>query len=173
MSIHVHELKELKMYRDSNKLILPLDDKDNKHNSLIYLLTPNIQSSINMINSNMTINRNWFRSYYIDKSVNAIISPDNTIKEFVEYTDDFVDMNIMLEDKLNSKERNSIDNKDFGIPSKRKFPLNDEEHVRAAIRMFNHVDKEDEEILAKNIIKKLKKFNITDIEVGENNRFSK
>ena len=58
MSIHVHELKELKMYRDSNKLILPLDDKDNKHNSLIYLLTPNIQSSINMINSNMTINRN-------------------------------------------------------------------------------------------------------------------
>ena len=59
MSIHVHELKQLKMYNASNKLFIPLDDKDNKKHSAIYLLTPNIESSIKMINSNTIINRGW------------------------------------------------------------------------------------------------------------------
>ena len=174
MSIQIHELKPLKMYNTSNKLFMPLEKNNKKKGSAVFLLTPNIESSINMINSDVTINRDWFKSYYLEKSINVIINNENYIETFKRDTDEFVDrINCLLEDKLPTKERNALSDSSFGVPSKRKFPLNDEEHVRAAIRMFNHVDPEDEETLAKNIAKKIKHFNMTDIEVGENNRFSK
>jgi hypothetical protein len=60
MAIHINDLKNLKMYRGTNKLFIPLAKDNNKKGSLIYLLTPNLDSSIDMINSPMVINRNWF-----------------------------------------------------------------------------------------------------------------
>ena len=109
MSIHVNDLVPLRMYRGNNKLFIPLADDDNKRGSLIYLLTPSIESSINMINSTMIINRNWFRSYYIDKSINAIIKPETSeIQEFVEYEDDTV-RSFINEAKLSAKERNKLE----------------------------------------------------------------
>lgn len=77
------------------------------------------------------------------------------------------------EDKLLSKERNQINDSEFGIPSKRKYPLNDKAHVLAAIRMFNHVEQSDEKELANNIIKKMDYYNIPYETVGENNRLYK
>ena len=53
---------------------------------------------------------------------------------------------ILTEEKLKTKER-----KEFGIPELKKYPMPDKEHVLAAIRMFNHVDKEHEKELANNI----------------------
>ena len=89
MSIHIKDMKDLKMYKGSTKLFIPLNPDDNEHGSLIYLLTPDISSSIDMINNNMIINRNWFKSYYIDKSINAIIKADTgEIQEFVQYEDE-------------------------------------------------------------------------------------
>ena len=79
----------------------------------------------------------------------------------------------MAEKVATDSEKGKLSDKDFGIPQTRSYPINDEEHVRAAIRMFNHCPKEYEATLAKNIIKKLKSFNITDIEVSEDNRFYK
>lgn len=172
MSIHVHELKSLRMYSSNNKLYIPLNEKNNKKGSAIFLLTPEIKSSINLINNNMVINRNWFQSYYIEKSINTILTNENYIQKFINDSDSFIDR-LIVEDKLPTKERNELPEKVFGIPDKRKYPLNDEEHVRAAIRMFNHVKPADEKTLAKNIIKKLNKFEITDIEVGKENRFYK
>lgn len=75
---------------------------------------------------------------------------------------------VILEDKLKASERT-----DFGLPAKKKYPMPDKSHVLAAIRMFNHVDKADEKELASNIKKKIKQYGITDIKVGENNRFYK
>ena len=49
MSIHTKDMKDLKMYKGSNKLFIPLSPNDNKHGSLIYLLTPDISSSIDMM----------------------------------------------------------------------------------------------------------------------------
>lgn len=175
MSIHVHELKSLKLYNSKNKLIIPLSKEDNKKGSVVYLLTPNIESSVKMMTSESVINRNWFKSYYLEKSITTILTTENYIERIQEDTDEFIDkISMMLfEDKLPSKERNELNKNQFGIPDQRKYPLNDEEHVRAAIRMFNHVSKEDEETLAKNIIKKLNQFDITDIDVGEDNKFYK
>lgn len=80
---------------------------------------------------------------------------------------------IFGESTLSSNERNELPDSEFGIPKDRKFPLNDESHVRAAINMFNHVGSEQEKELAENIKSKMKKFDITDIHVSDNNRFSK
>lgn len=77
---------------------------------------------------------------------------------------------IFVEDKMYAKERNSLDDSEFGIPSQRRYPLNDKSHVLSAIRMFNHVDKEHEAELAHNIIRKMKEYNIPPETVGENNR---
>ncbi len=76
-------------------------------------------------------------------------------------------------DEMSAKERNALKDSDFGIPSKRKYPLDTEAHARSAIKFFNYCDKEDEKELASNIIKVMKRFNITDIKVSDKNRFSK
>ena len=72
---------------------------------------------------------------------------------------------ILTEDKLKTRER-----KDFGIPELKKYPMPDKDHVLAAIRMFNHVDKEHEKELATNIKQKMKKYGIPNDTVGEKNR---
>jgi len=76
--------------------------------------------------------------------------------------------NILKESKLSSEERT-----DFGLPELKKYPMPDKEHVLAAIRMFNHVDEQYEEELARNIIKKMKEYNISFDTVGDKNRLKK
>lgn len=73
---------------------------------------------------------------------------------------------------LYSKERNVLSDSDFGIPSLRKYPLTDAQHVKSAIRFFNYVDKEHEAELAKNIKRKAIEFKVP-IRCGEGNRLSK
>lgn len=81
---------------------------------------------------------------------------------------------IVTEKALTAKERKSIPDKEYGLPKKRKYPMPDKKHVRAAIRFFNYVDKEDEAELARNINKMAKKYGMIDeIKVGADNRFSK
>lgn len=82
------------------------------------------------------------------------------------------DYEYMVEGKLSAKDRKNIKDSDYGIPSKRKYPMPDESHVRSAIQMFNHVDSADEAELARNIKKKIKKYGMS-VSVGKENRFSK
>lgn len=76
----------------------------------------------------------------------------------------------VLEAAMSAKERNNIDTSLFGLPEKRKYPLNDAKHVRLAVQMSSHVanDKEAKE-LAKNIVKRCKELNI-DITVSKKNK---
>lgn len=74
----------------------------------------------------------------------------------------------ITEAKLKPEERTN-----YGLPKKKKYPMPDKAHVLQAIRMFNHCDPEDEEELARNIIKNMKKYNMKDVKVGKNNRFHK
>lgn len=78
----------------------------------------------------------------------------------------------MTEKTLKAKDRNALDEKEFGIPSLRKYPIHDKAHVKAAVQRFNFVDKAHEKELANNLIKALKKFNmLNEIKVGKGNRF--
>ena len=55
------------------------------------------------------------------------------------------------------EKRSDLPDSIFGIPSQRKYPMQDKEHVLSAIKFFNYVDEEHEKELAKNIIKNMKK----------------
>jgi ribosomal protein S18 acetylase RimI-like enzyme len=61
---------------------------------------------------------------------------------------------------------------EFGVPGKKKFPLDSEAHVKSAIKFFNYVEPDDEAELAKRIKKKAKEYGVV-IRCGEKNRLSK
>lgn len=61
----------------------------------------------------------------------------------------------------------------YGLPDKKKYPMPDRDHVLSAIKFFNYVSPSDEKELAKNILARIREYGITDINVGENNRFKK
>lgn len=97
---------------------------------------------------------NVFTKYTIKNTINTVSS-------------------LIFESELSYFERQRLLPSDFAIPEKRKYPIHDEYHVRAAVRMFNNCDPADEEELAAAIIKRMKKFGITDIKVSASNRFRK
>lgn len=63
----------------------------------------------------------------------------------------------------------------YGVPEQKKFPLPDADHVRSAIKFFNYVEPKYEKELAKAILKKAEEFGVdlSEMNIGENNRFSK
>lgn len=80
---------------------------------------------------------------------------------------------LFSESQLSYFDRQRLLPSEFGIPNKRAYPMPDEDHVRAAIRMFNNCDPDDEKELAASIIKKMKKFGIDDVKVSAANKFRK
>lgn len=61
----------------------------------------------------------------------------------------------------------------YAFPDKRKFPLPDRAHVLSAIRFFNYVSPRDERQLANAILKRMRELGMSDVNVGEDNRFGK
>ena len=171
--IFIDEIKNLKIYK--TPVFLPTLEHDKKKGSAILLLSPNYESSKKILNYPLFINRGRFVSYYMERNVAYYIN-DKNIKNVdessVEFTKEFQSYDQLLE--MTAAERNKLPDSAFGIPSKRKYPLDTPARVKSAIRFFNYCDKEDEEELARNIIKAIKKFKMEDqIHVGPKNRFSK
>ena len=77
----------------------------------------------------------------------------------------------LTESKLTAEELRKLKDSDFGLPDERRYPMPDKEHVLAAIKFFNYVEKDKEVELAKNINKKIGEFGMTDITVSDKNRF--
>ena len=69
----------------------------------------------------------------------------------------------------------NLDDKKYGVPEQKKFPMPDADHVRSAIRFFNYVEPKYEEELAKAILQRMKEYGLTfdDFGVGDENRFKK
>ncbi len=91
--------------------------------------------------------------------------------------ENFIDENMTISESLSlneatlsSKERKALPDKTFGLPEKRKFPLNDYDHVVLAIKFFNRCDKKDQEELAKNILKAMRKYKVPTDKIGKNNK---
>lgn len=99
-------------------------------------------------------------SALLSESLNEFLMNGMTIDEALS----------MNEAKLDSKERKALSDDEFGLPEKRKFPLNDKKHVLLAIKFFNRCDKKDQEELAKNIFKAMKKYDIPMDAIGKNNK---
>ena len=56
--------------------------------------------------------------------------------------------------------RSNLKDSDFGIPEDRKFPLDTEEHVKSAIKLFGHAEESKKKSLAKKISRKATKYGI-------------
>lgn len=79
-----------------------------------------------------------------------------------------------IKTKLSKKERDALSDDEFGLPLLRKYPLNDEEHIKQAIKMFHYCKPNYKAELAKNIIKKVKEFKLENkVFISNRNPFKK
>lgn len=67
---------------------------------------------------------------------------------------------LFLESKLLKKEKEELDSKEFGLPKLKKYPLNDKNHVIAAIKMFHNCEEQYRKELAFNIYKASLKYEV-------------
>lgn len=88
-----------------------------------------------------------------------IINPDEVVFEAVSVAD-----SIMEE---------TYPDDCYGLPDRKAYPMPDAKHVKSAIRFFNYVKPEEEKELATNINKNIRKFGISDLNIGDKNRFKK
>ena len=73
MSIFLDEAKSLRLY--TGTFYYPIDMTDRFHNSVIYLMTPNKNESIKVLNHFLTrFNKIQFSSYFIEKNIDYIIN---------------------------------------------------------------------------------------------------
>lgn len=73
MAIYLDETKFLTIYRGQFRY--PIDKTDRLRNSLVYLFTPNLNASIDLMNLKITeANDLNFNSYYLEKNINFIIN---------------------------------------------------------------------------------------------------
>ena len=61
----------------------------------------------------------------------------------------------------------------YGLPDRKAYPMPDKKHVKSAIKFFNYAKPSEEKELADKINEKIKEYKITDISVGDKNRFKK
>lgn len=152
MSIYIDEMKELQLY--NREFWVPIEKNDKKKNACILLLTPDHNSSKELITNPKMLNVGMFESYYMERNVNFII---NNKSELVS------ESSILEQD---------IASADYGLPELKKYPMPDETHVLSAIKFFNYVDPKNEKELASNINRKIKQYHMQDkIHVGDKNRF--
>lgn len=171
MATYLNETKNETLYK--RKFFLPINEEDKRHNSLIFLLSDNFMGSYELRNNPFVLNMNRsFMSYYMEPNVKYYMNiQENTLTsnfESLDLTDEdaevFGELNVLSE---------STDDKNYGLPDLKKYPMPDAKHVKSAIKFFNYVDAEHEEQLANAIKKNIKKFGIDHVNVGKKNRFSK
>lgn len=74
---------------------------------------------------------------------------------------------------LGEAEMPPMEQREFGIPEEKKYPLYDKKHVESAIKLFGFVQPKHEEQLAKAIIRQAEKLGVDLSMVGEDNRLHK
>ena len=85
--LYIDALKPMKLYR--NDFIFPIDKKDIKNHSIVYLMTPDIESSKRLLmtgDNNLINSKNYttlFQSYFLEKNVELYIKPTKKQNIFV------------------------------------------------------------------------------------------
>jgi len=87
MAIFVNEIKPMLLYKGD--YILPINKKDRNRNSVVYLLTPTINTSIRYMNSISPVNQINFKSYFLEKNVQLILN--NSLHESMTINDEIID----------------------------------------------------------------------------------
>lgn len=77
--IYIDEIKHLRIY--NKPFLLPINMKDKKKGKAVMLLTPNIESSIGLMNHKLLINK-YYNSYYIEKDISFYINDKNILEQY-------------------------------------------------------------------------------------------
>ena len=103
---------------------------------------------------------------YAPGTVKRMIKDDKVLLQLINAckTDDVINESV---------KRSELPDDVFGIPQERKYPMQDKQHVKAAIKFFNYVEPKYEEQLANRIIENMKIYNIDASSIGDKNRLKK
>ena len=153
MAIYLKDAPDLRL--NKTPFYLPLNMKNKRKNSAIFLLSPDIKSSIKLMNHPLTISKGLFESYYIEKDINFVINESNHIEE--DNSSTILETYLM---EMTKKERDAIPESKFGLEEERKYPLDSAEHVRSAIKLFGHCPENRKHHLAKRIMAAAKKHGV-------------
>ena len=153
MAIYLKDAPDLRL--NKTPFYLPLNMKNKRKNSAIFLLSPDIKSSVKLMDHPLTISKGLFESYYIEKDINFVINESNHIEE--DNSSTMLETYLM---EMTKKERDSIPESQFGLEEERKYPLDSAEHVRSAIKLFGHCPENRKHHLAKRIMAAAKKHGV-------------
>lgn len=153
MAIYLKDAIDLRL--NKTPFYLPLNMKNKRKNSAIFLLSPDIKSSIKLMDHPLTISKGLFESYYIEKDINFVINESNHIEE--DNSSAILETYLM---EMTKKERDVIPESKFGLEEERKYPLDSAEHVRSAIKLFGHCPENRKHHLAKRIMAAAKKHGV-------------
>lgn len=78
MATYLNELPNMKLFK--RKFFLPINEKDKRHGSTIFLLTPDYLISKELMTSPLVLNINRsFESYYIEPNINYMITQESSL----------------------------------------------------------------------------------------------
>lgn len=89
------ELDNYRLYRRS--VLLPIDEKNKKHNCSAFLLSPNIEGTKDIFRNSLLVNR-YYNAFYTERAVLYYVNQENVIEEIVG---DFVSDTVSLYDDSN------------------------------------------------------------------------
>lgn len=89
------ELDNYRLYRRS--VLLPIDEKNKKHNCAAFLLSPNIEGTKDIFRNSLLVNR-YYNTFYTERAVLYYVNQENVIEEIVG---DFVSDTVSLYDDSN------------------------------------------------------------------------
>lgn len=84
------ELDNYRLYRRS--VLLPIDEKNKKHNCAAFLLSPNIEGTKDIFRNSLLVNR-YYNAFYTERAVLYYVNQENVIEEIVG---DFVSDTVSL-----------------------------------------------------------------------------
>ena len=93
--IYIDELKDFKLY--NRQFYLPRNGTDKRLGGVCMLLTPNIESSMALINDK-TINNQYYTSYYLEKDVSFYIN-ENKVLEGIPSDDKYIHEEVVGEEE--------------------------------------------------------------------------
>lgn len=89
------ELDNYRLYRRS--VLLPIDEKNKKHNCAAFLLSPNIEGTKDIFRNSLLVNR-YYNAFYTERAVLYYVNQENVIEEIVG---DFISDTVSLYDDSN------------------------------------------------------------------------
>lgn len=75
--IFIDELEKMKVYK--RPFYMPINENNKKKGSLMFLLTPNYKSSLNVLRNPLMINKKLFSSYFIEKDITYYLNQENML----------------------------------------------------------------------------------------------